>query len=163
MLKLCRCGTQKIETIHRRYDNNLETCNPVGTGWGGVGWGQNMRQFSELQMSFCFERCVFTSWLGPIPCKSLSLSFFFLNDCLWTHHPLVSEKKASKIRKMTFVFSVGLSSVFLTQVKRSRAASSMSHLSPHVSHFQSLQPSVTPTAQFRRWSPSRSRPGCRLQ
>lgn len=68
MLKLCRLGRQKIETIHRQYDNNLETCNPVWTG------GQNMRQFSKFQMFFCFGRCVFTSWLGPIPWKSL---FFF--------------------------------------------------------------------------------------
>lgn len=58
-------GKPKIEEyekkrIHRCLDNTLVTCNPVSTG------GHNMRQFRELQTS-CFGRCVFTSWLGPIP------------------------------------------------------------------------------------------------
>lgn len=86
MLKLHRLGRQKIET-----HNNLETCNPLWTG------GQHETIQRALDVLLLRTMCIhILAWSNPLE-VSLSLSFFY--DCLRNHHPFVSEKKSSKIRK----------------------------------------------------------------
>lgn len=127
---------QKMKNSKRKEftDNTnytLVTYNPVGNG------GHNMRQFRELQTSFCFGRCVFTCWLGPIPVCVIFLIVFRVIIHLY-------QKKRPAIKKIIFLlFSVGLSSVIFHTGKTGRLASSIPCMCSCIicvspSHFQSL-------------------------
>lgn len=108
-------------------DNTLATCYPVGT----MG---DVTQFRELQTSFGFERYVFESRLGPIPCKS-----YFCYDCLYTQHPLVSGgRKGQQDQKNYFLFVFFFCWIvfcFFTQVKGGQIVRYLTchHMSSHVS------------------------------
>lgn len=99
-------------------DRQVELFSAFGFGENKVSihFRQNMRQFSELQMSFCFERCVFTSWLGPIPCKSLSL--FFLKMIVFGHTiHLYQKKRPTRSEKLRLCFLLDCLLVFHTGEK----------------------------------------------
>lgn len=90
-----------------------------------------MRQFRELQTSFSFGRCVFTSRLGPILCKSQY--FWMIVFRLHSSICIRRKKKASEIRQIILLycfclFSVGLSSIFSHWWKEQVGQSHTSHV-----------------------------------